>query len=128
MPIIMTVFESQAEATHAPYVRIPCIVFFAVTPIFLFIRVYNRISRRTGLGWDDVTIILSYASPYCLVLSFAPLTDSQLCTLTVMIFMMVSVDAGFGQHIKTLSKPNKIKALQVNLFTFPSLLFWECIR
>lgn len=56
----MTVFESQTAASHADYVRIPCIVFFAVTPIFLFIRVYNRISRRTGLGWDDGTVIVSY--------------------------------------------------------------------
>ncbi|TQV98536.1 integral membrane protein [Cordyceps javanica] len=92
----MTVFESQTASSHADYVRIPCIVFFAVTPIFLGIRVYNRISRRTGLGWDDATIILSY-----------------FCTLTVMIFMMVSVDAGFGKHVKSLSKPNKLKALQM---------------
>ncbi|KAJ3481493.1 hypothetical protein NLG97_g7807 [Lecanicillium saksenae] len=92
----MTVFESQTAASHADYVRIPCIVFFAVTPVFLGIRIYNRISRRTGLGWDDFTIILSY-----------------LCTLTVMIFMMVSVDAGFGKHIKTLPKANRLKALQM---------------
>ncbi|OAQ99996.1 hypothetical protein LLEC1_01841 [Akanthomyces lecanii] len=92
----MTVFESQTAASHADYVRIPCIVFFALTPIFLAVRVYNRISRRTGLGWDDGTIIVSY-----------------FCTLTVMIFMMVSVDAGFGKHIKSLSRPNKLKTLQM---------------
>lgn len=33
-----------------------------------------------------------------------------------MIFMMVSVDAGFGKHIKTLSRPNKLKTLQVLFF------------
>lgn len=30
-----------------------------------------------------------------------------------MIFMMVSVEAGFGKHVKSLAKPNKLKALQV---------------
>lgn len=92
----MAVLESQTAASHADYVRIPCIVFFAVTPIFLGIRLYNRISRRTGLGWDDGTIIVSY-----------------FCTLTVMIFMMVSVDAGFGKHVKSLSRPDRLKALQM---------------
>ncbi|ATY59164.1 hypothetical protein A9K55_002884 [Cordyceps militaris] len=94
--VAMAVLESQTAASHADYVRIPCIVFFAVTPIFLGIRLYNRISRRTGLGWDDGTIIASY-----------------FCTLTVMIFMMVSVDAGFGKHVKSLSTPDRLKALQM---------------
>lgn len=55
--------QDKSHESHANYVRIPCIVFFAVTPIFLFIRFYNRISRRTGLGWDDATILVSFVRP-----------------------------------------------------------------
>jgi hypothetical protein len=56
----MAPFESHSAESHANYVRIPCIVFFVITPVFVGIRIYNRISRRTGLGWDDGTIILSF--------------------------------------------------------------------
>lgn len=51
--------EAAAES-HADLVRIPSIVFFVVTPIFVFIRFWNRISRRSGLGWDDGTIAVSF--------------------------------------------------------------------
>lgn len=32
-----------------------------------------------------------------------------------MIFMMISVNAGFGQHIRSLTRPQKLKALQVRI-------------
>ncbi|RFU71915.1 integral membrane [Trichoderma arundinaceum] len=50
----------EAAASHADLVRVPSIIFFAVTPIFVVIRFWNRISRRSGLGWDDGTILVSF--------------------------------------------------------------------
>ncbi|UKZ66655.1 uncharacterized protein TrAtP1_007826 [Trichoderma atroviride] len=85
----------EAAASHADLVRIPSIVFFAVTPIFVAIRFWNRIYRRTGLGWDDYTVLVSF-----------------FCTLLVQIFMMISCNYGFGKHIKTLSVPDKLAALK----------------
>lgn len=58
MPGLLT--PDEAAASHADLVRIPSIVFFAVTPIFVAIRFWNRIYRRTGLGWDDYTVLVSF--------------------------------------------------------------------
>ncbi|KAK4085376.1 uncharacterized protein Triagg1_366 [Trichoderma aggressivum f. europaeum] len=87
--------EATAQS-HANLVRIPSIVFFVVTPIFVFIRFWNRISRRSGLGWDDGTIAVSFV-----------------CTLLVQIFMMISCNYGFGKHIASLSiHHDKLEALK----------------
>ncbi|KAJ4855174.1 hypothetical protein CI102_1996 [Trichoderma harzianum] len=85
----------EAAQSHANLVRIPSIVFFVVTPIFVFIRFWNRISRRSGLGWDDGTIAVSFV-----------------CTLLVQIFMMISCNYGFGKHIASLSPHDKLEALK----------------
>ncbi|KAH0491322.1 hypothetical protein TgHK011_002759 [Trichoderma gracile] len=85
----------EAAQSHADLVRIPSIVFFAVTPIFVFIRFWNRISRRTGVGWDDGTIAVSFV-----------------CTLLVQIFMMISCNYGFGKHIGSLSVSDRLAALK----------------
>ncbi|KND89528.1 hypothetical protein TOPH_05903 [Tolypocladium ophioglossoides CBS 100239] len=82
--------------SNAAEVRIPCIIFFAVTPIFLVIRVWNRISRRSGLGWDDWTIFVSFA-----------------CTLAVQVLMMISCNYGFGKHIYHLGRENRLMALKL---------------
>ena len=46
--------------SHASYVTIPCIVFFAVTPIFILIRLWSVLLRRSGLGLDDITILIAF--------------------------------------------------------------------
>lgn len=46
--------------SNALMVQIPCIVFFVVTPIFVGIRIWSRIRLRSGLSWDDWTILLSF--------------------------------------------------------------------
>lgn len=58
----MALFETTRTESYAFYVRTPCIVFFIITPIFIAIRFYNRISRRTGIGLDDLTILVSFVS------------------------------------------------------------------
>ncbi|KAI8307201.1 Satratoxin biosynthesis SC1 cluster protein 4 [Colletotrichum sp. SAR11_59] len=82
--------------SNALMVRAPAIIFFVLTPIFVGIRFWSRIKMRSGLGWDDWTILFSFV-----------------CCLLVSILMMVSCEYGFGQHIKNLSKPNKIMTLKL---------------
>ncbi|KAL7789388.1 putative PTH11-type G-protein coupled receptor protein [Trichoderma ceciliae] len=89
------IFPDEAAGSHADLVRIPCIVFFVVTPIFVAIRFWNRIWRRSGLGWDDGTILVSF-----------------FCTLLVQAFMMISCNYGFGQHIASLSTQDRLDALK----------------
>lgn len=48
--------------SNAAQVRIPCIVFFILTPILLSIRFWSRIAKGSVLGWDDWTILLSFVS------------------------------------------------------------------
>ncbi|KAJ4259193.1 hypothetical protein NW757_002522 [Fusarium falciforme] len=82
--------------SNAAQVRIPCIIFFVLTPVFLFIRFWSRIAKRSGLGWDDWTILLSFT-----------------CALIVQILMMISCEYGFGQHIKNLAPQNKLMTLKL---------------
>ncbi|KAI8188364.1 Satratoxin biosynthesis SC1 cluster protein 4 [Colletotrichum sp. SAR 10_75] len=82
--------------SNALMVRAPAVIFFVLTPIFVGIRFWSRIKMRSGLGWDDWTILFSFV-----------------CCLLVSILMMVSCEYGFGQHIKNLSKPNKIMTLKL---------------
>lgn len=48
--------------SHANMVRIPCIIFFALTPIFVGLRLWNRIAKRSGMGLDDYSILVSFVS------------------------------------------------------------------
>lgn len=48
--------------SNALMVRAPAIVFFVLTPIFVAIRFWSRIKMRSGLGWDDWTILFSFVS------------------------------------------------------------------
>ncbi|CCF33567.1 integral membrane protein [Colletotrichum higginsianum] len=82
--------------SNALMVRVPAIVFFVLTPIFVGIRFWSRIKMRSGLGWDDWTILFSF-----------------FCCLTVSVLMMISCEFGFGQHIKNLSKPNRLMTLKL---------------
>ncbi|KAK2056604.1 integral membrane protein [Colletotrichum caudatum] len=81
--------------SNALMVQVPAIVFFILTPIFVSIRFWSRIKMRSGIGWDDWTILFSF-----------------FCCLTVSVLMMVSCEYGFGQHIKNLSKPNRLMTLK----------------
>ncbi|KAK6218623.1 integral membrane protein [Colletotrichum tabaci] len=82
--------------SNALMVQVPAIVFFVLTPIFVGIRFWSRIKMRSGLGWDDWTILFSF-----------------FCCLTVSVLMMISCEFGFGQHIKNLSKPNRLMTLKL---------------
>ncbi|KAL0932629.1 uncharacterized protein CTRU02_211592 [Colletotrichum truncatum] len=82
--------------SNALMVRAPAIVFFVLTPTFVAIRFWSRTKMRSDLGWDDWTILLSF-----------------ICCLLVSILMMISCEYGFGQHIKNLSKPNRLMTLKL---------------
>lgn len=49
--------------SNALMVQVPAIVFFVLTPVFVGIRFWSRIKMRSGLGWDDWTILFSFVSP-----------------------------------------------------------------
>ncbi|KAK2002752.1 integral membrane protein [Colletotrichum falcatum] len=82
--------------SNALMVQVPAIVFFVLTPVFVGIRFWSRIKMGSGIGWDDWTILLSF-----------------LCCLTVSVLMIISCEFGFGQHIRNLSKPNKLMTLKM---------------
>ncbi|OLN96835.1 hypothetical protein CCHL11_02301 [Colletotrichum chlorophyti] len=82
--------------SNALMVQVPAIVFFVLTPIFVIVRFWSRIQMRSGIGWDDWTILFSFV-----------------CCLTVSILMMISCEYGFGQHIRNLSAPNRLMTLKL---------------
>ncbi|RYP28191.1 hypothetical protein DL766_005999 [Monosporascus sp. MC13-8B] len=81
---------------NGPQIQIPAIVFFAVTPLFLAIRIWSRKQSGSGIGWDDWTIVISW--------TFAQILSG---------LMMVSCAYGFGQHIYNISPENKLMALKL---------------
>ncbi|RYP72333.1 hypothetical protein DL771_004307 [Monosporascus sp. 5C6A] len=81
---------------NGPQIQIPAIVFFAVTPPFLAIRIWSRKQSRSGIGWDDWTILISWA--------FAQIVSAS---------MLASCAYGFGQHIYNISPENKLMALKL---------------
>ncbi|KAL9941172.1 hypothetical protein D7B24_009033 [Verticillium nonalfalfae] len=82
--------------TNANQVVVPCIVFFALTPIFIIIRLWSRIATRSTIGADDWTIMVSFV-----------------CVLVVQILMMFSVSYGFGQHVYELETKDRLMALKL---------------
>ncbi|KAI1398484.1 integral membrane protein [Hypoxylon fuscum] len=72
--------------TNVADIEIPCIVFFILTPLFLAIRFSSRLKTGSGFGWDDWTILLSWA--------FAQVVSSLL---------IAACHHGFGQHIYNIS-------------------------
>ncbi|KAG8359118.1 hypothetical protein FVEN_g3247 [Fusarium venenatum] len=88
--------EFTSTESSAMQIYAPSIVFFLVTPLFIAFRFWSRITRRTGLGWDDMTIIISFS-----------------CAVVVQAIMMVACSYGFGQHIKALTTSNKIISLKL---------------
>ncbi|RYP40123.1 hypothetical protein DL768_010666 [Monosporascus sp. mg162] len=81
---------------NGPQIQIPAIVFFAVTPLFLTIRIWSRKQSRSGIGWDDWMIVISWV--------FAQIVSG---------LMLASCAYGFGQHIYNISTENKLMALKL---------------
>ncbi|RYP05796.1 hypothetical protein DL764_003565 [Monosporascus ibericus] len=77
-------------------VQIPAIIFCAVTPLFLAIRIWSRKQSRSAIGWDDWMIVISWA--------FAQIVSG---------LMLASCAYGFGQHIYNISPENKLMALKL---------------
>lgn len=82
--------------SNAYEIRAACISFFILTPLFVATRLWSRIQSRSRLGWDDYTILTSWALAQVL---------SGL--------LLASCAYGFGQHIQNLSLGNKVTALKL---------------
>ncbi|KAI1031039.1 hypothetical protein LB504_001013 [Fusarium proliferatum] len=87
--------EDIPSESNAVLIYAPSVAFFVVTPIFILFRFWSRVARRSSLGWDDTTIIISFFS-----------------ALTVQTVMVVSCSYGFGRHIETLTIDDKLMALK----------------
>ncbi|KAI1057912.1 hypothetical protein LB506_000382 [Fusarium annulatum] len=87
--------EDIPSESNAVLIYAPSVAFFVVTPIFILFRFWSRVARRSSLGWDDTTIIISFFS-----------------ALTVQTVMVVSWSYGFGRHIETLTTDDKLMALK----------------
>ncbi|KAJ5794664.1 hypothetical protein N7457_001263 [Penicillium paradoxum] len=77
-------------------IQIPCIVFLVTTPAFVASRMWFRFKSKSGLGWDDWTILASGIS-----------------AVIVMALMLASCAYGFGQHIANLTTSNKLMTLKL---------------
>ncbi|CAG7946893.1 unnamed protein product [Penicillium nalgiovense] len=82
--------------SRALEIQVPCIVFLVTTPAFVAIRLWSRIKSKSGLGWDDWTILAS-----------------SVFAVVVMALMLESCAYGFGQHIANLTAPNKLMTLKL---------------
>ncbi|KAK2688801.1 hypothetical protein QWA68_012737 [Fusarium oxysporum] len=87
--------EDIPSESNAVLIYTPSVTFFIVTPIFILFRIWSRVARRSSLGWDDTTIIISFSS-----------------ALTIQTVMVVSCSYGFGRHIETLTTDDKLTALK----------------
>ncbi|RDW56811.1 hypothetical protein BP5796_12878 [Coleophoma crateriformis] len=102
----LTMFMASGNkpgANNASEVVVPCIVFFVLAPIFVALRIWSRVRTKVGLGYDDWTILISFA-----------------ISMTVSGLMMASCAYGFGQHISNLSHHNKLMTLKVFQVVLPS--------
>ncbi|WZH39864.1 Integral membrane protein [Fusarium acuminatum] len=88
--------EDIPSESNAVQIYSPSILFFVLTPVFVALRFWNRGVRRSGLGWDDTTIVISF-----------------LCALAVQGVMIASCNYGFGRHISTLALEDKSMALKL---------------
>ncbi|EGO53315.1 hypothetical protein NEUTE1DRAFT_92489 [Neurospora tetrasperma FGSC 2508] len=83
---------------RAHSIETPAIVLFFVTLFLIGIRLWARFKPASwkGLGWDDYTILLSWV--------FATVVSA---------LMIASCAYGFGQHIRNLSRENKLMTLKL---------------
>lgn len=58
----MMISEDIPSESNAVLIYAPSVTFFIVTPIFILFRIWSRVARRSSLGWDDTTIIISFVS------------------------------------------------------------------
>ncbi|KAK4465106.1 putative integral membrane protein [Cladorrhinum samala] len=79
-------------------IEVPCIVFFILTPSFVALRLWARAKLRgwQGIGLDDWSIVASSI--------FATIVSG---------LMMGSCAYGFGQHMASLRRPNKLMTLKL---------------
>ncbi|KAI0160000.1 integral membrane protein [Hypoxylon sp. FL1284] len=88
--------ESLSEDNNIVDILVPCIVFFALTPVFLAIRLLSRLKTGSGLGRDDSTIIASWV--------FSQIVSSLL---------IAACQHGFGQHIYNISPQEQSLTLKL---------------
>ncbi|KAL0475580.1 hypothetical protein QR685DRAFT_53433 [Neurospora intermedia] len=83
---------------RAHSIETPAIILFFVTLLLISIRLWARFKPASwkGLGWDDYTILLSWV--------FATVVSA---------LMIASCAYGFGQHIRNLSRENKLMTLKL---------------
>ncbi|OOQ87872.1 integral membrane protein [Penicillium brasilianum] len=88
--------QNTSGPSRALEIQIPCIVFLITTPAFVAIRLWSRFNSKSGMGWDDWTILVS-----------------TVFAIVVMTFMLASCTYGFGQHITSLTRPNRLMTLKL---------------
>lgn len=60
--VLTMISEDIPSESNAVQIYFPSVLFFVLTPAFVTLRFWNRGVRRSGLGWDDTTIVLSFVS------------------------------------------------------------------
>jgi hypothetical protein len=61
--VLTMISEDIPSESNAVQIYSPSILFFVLTPVFVALRFWSRGVRRSGLGWDDTTIVISFVSP-----------------------------------------------------------------
>ncbi|CAP92218.1 Pc13g11490 [Penicillium rubens Wisconsin 54-1255] len=90
--------ENIPGSSRALEIQVPCVVFLVTTPALVAIRLWSRVRSKSGLGWDDWTILAS-----------------SIFAVIVMAFMLGACAYGFGQHIANLTAPNKLMTLKMSI-------------
>ncbi|KAJ6167640.1 hypothetical protein N7497_000483 [Penicillium chrysogenum] len=88
--------ENIPGSSRALEIQVPCVVFLVTSPALVAIRLWSRVKSKSGLGWDDWTILAS-----------------SIFAVIVMAFMLGACAYGFGQHIANLTAPNKLMTLKL---------------
>lgn len=57
--------QNTPGPSRALEIQVPCIVFMVTMPAFVVIRLWSRLNSKSGLGWDDWTILASSVSSCC---------------------------------------------------------------
>ncbi|KAJ5493059.1 hypothetical protein N7539_001805 [Penicillium diatomitis] len=87
---------NEPGPSRASEIQVPTIIFLIIMPLFVVTRIWSRVKTKSGLGWDDWTILASAT-----------------CAIVVMALMLASCAYGFGQHIRNLAKPNRLMTLKL---------------
>ncbi|KAF7714954.1 Uncharacterized protein PECH_007797 [Penicillium ucsense] len=87
---------NEPGPSRASEIQVSTIIFLIIMPLFVVTRLWSRVKTKSGLGWDDWTILASAT-----------------CAIVVMALMLASCVYGFGQHIRNLAKPNRLMTLKL---------------